>query len=114
VNPDVPDTLLLLWEDRPVCVVRGIGLVNDLGWAGPELVVVYEDVWGGTFTPGTFPKELADAWAWVDAEADEEADGWPETDVMDGWSVKHSDGAVRRVFIGQIDFEQSRVTWGWA
>ena len=70
MTPDVPDTLLLLWCGRPVCRVRGVGPVNALGWVSGDLASVYDERLGRDVRPGTFPKELADAWAWVDADPD--------------------------------------------
>jgi hypothetical protein len=116
MTPDVTDTtLLLLWRGRPVCRVRGVGPVNAVGWVSADFPSVYEEVWGATFAPGTFPKELADAWAWVDADPDENgADGWPDEDVMGGWSVECPDGTVRPIVMGHIDFARGRVYCRWA
>lgn len=62
LNHPSPRRLAPLLE-RPVCAVAGIAPVNSLGWVSAELAAHYENTWGGTFAPGTFPKDLADALA---------------------------------------------------
>jgi hypothetical protein len=98
-------TLTLLWNGKPVGEITDWTLV-DWPWLA------------GTFTPGDFPKHLADYLTWRRSQPPDEGDepfgewdAWFLAGEWANWSIRSPDGTVKEVWVSHVNQTGGVIEW---